>query len=113
MRVDSLGLIWKIDMPVMIMICLVMPLAISLVEDLNLKLTPHHKVCHNKCVVTYVLVVMFTSLITKVTEVNVVKQSLRELGTQSQHKLHAHKIFVTFSLVYNICVISSVNSCIL
>ena len=91
MRMDSLGSIWKIDMPVMTTICLVMPLAIFLVEDLNLKVTPHPKVCRNKYIVSYVLVVNFTSLFTKVTEVNVVKQSLRELVTQSQHKLRAHK----------------------
>lgn len=62
MIVDSLGLTWKIDMPVMTMISLAMPLVIFLVEDLNLKLTPHHKVCHNRCVVTHVRVVEFTSL---------------------------------------------------
>ena len=95
MRVDSLGLIWKIDMPVMMKICLVMPLAIFLAEDLNLKVTPHPKVCHDKYVVSYVHVVKFTSLFTKVTEVthrgHTFFQSLRELVTQSQHKLRAHK----------------------
>lgn len=50
-----------------------------------------HTTSQGMYVVTYVLVVKFTSLFTKVTEVNVVKLSLRELVTQLQHKLHAHK----------------------